>query len=284
MPGGFTTGEMPAARSRLRRLLALGSVLGVAALLVLPPLAWRLAPGWSLEGFAMTLCPCDTPCPCRSGGAPTHDGCLAATFVDVVHGRYGDLALDGSRFVTLGDMRGSGERVVYFDAATPAAVRDALAAIGRRMLVPPGPLAPWLALLAPDPAVLRAVPGLAYAASAGGIDRHVTIPGVLELHARLQAGPDGVPRAKVPALDELSNWIAYADNLVYRYDGPDLPPVDFSGRQADFKTFAVTRADYDEGRMLFQHAASDPASLAALRARLDTVRTADELAPEPFRY
>jgi hypothetical protein len=275
---------MPAAAPRLRRLLVTGAVLGVAAVLVVPPLAWHRAPDWRLEGFAMTLCPCDTPCPCRSGGAPTHDGCLAATFVDVVHGRYGDLPLDGLRFVTLGDMRGSGERVVYFDEAAPAAARDALVAIGRRMLVPPGPLAPWLALLAPDPAVLRAVPGLAYAASPDGVDRRVTIPGVLELHARLQAGPDGVPRVKVAALDELSNWIAYADNLVYRYDGPDLPAIDFSGRQADFKTFDVTRADYDDGHMLFQHVASDPAALAALRKRLDTVRTGDALAPARFKY
>jgi len=268
-----------------RRVVAIaGLTLVLVAGLVVPPLAWRAAPDWRLEGFAMTLCPCDTPCPCRSGGAPTHGDCLAATFIDVVRGRYGDLPLDGLRFVTLGDMRGGGDRVVYFDADTPEAARDALVAIGRRMLVPPGPLAPWLAPFAPAPAALRPVAALAYTASADGVDRRVTIPGVLELHARLDAGPDGVPRAKVPALDELSNWIAYAHNLVYRYDGPDLPPVDFSGRQADFKTFAVTRADYDDGRMLFQHASPDAAALAALRTRLDAVRASEGLVPAPLAH
>lgn len=265
---------------RAARLVAAAAALAVGAAVVLPWLAWHRAPDWRLEGFAMTLCPCDTPCPCRSGGAPTHGGCLAATFVDVVHGRYGDVPLDGLRFVTLGDMRGGGERVVYFDEGTSGAARDALVAIGRRMLVPPGPLAPWLAALAPDPAVLRAVPGLAYAASPDGLDRHVTIPGVLELEARLRDAAS--PR--VPALDELSNWIVYADNLVYRYQGPDLPAVDFSGRQADFKTFDVARADYDAGRMLFQHASSDPAALAVLRERLDAVRADGTLAPGPLRY
>lgn len=232
----------------------------------------------------MTLCPCDTPRPCRSGGDPTHGDCLAATFVDVVHGRYGDLRLDGLRFVTLGDMRGGGERVVYFDADTPEAARDALVAIGRRMLVPPGPLAPWLAPFVAAPAALCPVAELSYTASVDGVDRRVTIPGVLELHARLEAGPGGLPLAKVPALDELSNWIAYAENLVYHYDGPDLAPFDFSGRQPDFKTFAVTRADYDDGRMLFQHASSDAAALAALRARLEAVRASDDLAPAPLAH
>lgn len=268
--------------ARRRRLVLAVGAASLLALLVVPAVRWYGAPDWRLEGFAMTLCPCDTPCPCRSGGSPTHGGCLAATFVDVVHGHYGDLPLDGLRFVTIGEMRGGSERVVYYPENTPPAARAALVAIARRMLTPPGWSAPWLALLVPAPEVLRPVSELTYVADGG--DRQVTIPGVITLHARLRADADGAPREKVAALDELSNWIAYADNLVYRYEGPDLPAVDFSGRQADFKTFDVRRRDYDEGHMLFQNALSYAGSVAILRSRLEEIRASAALDRRPLEH
>jgi len=47
---------------------ALGAIVTILlAVAVGVPLACHRVPPWSFAGFSMTLCPCVSPCPCRSG-------------------------------------------------------------------------------------------------------------------------------------------------------------------------------------------------------------------------
>src|SRR5262249_58545370 len=99
-------------RSGVRAVLGLSALLAAAAIAV-PFVYWRRVPPWSLEGFSMTLCPCATPCPCRSGRRPTHPACEAATFVHVVHGRYGGGVPDGLKFVDAAAMQRRGSIIGF---------------------------------------------------------------------------------------------------------------------------------------------------------------------------
>jgi len=260
------------------RVAVLGALLGTlaAVLLVIPLRYWRGVPSWSLEGFAMTLCPCGTPCPCRSGAAPTHDRCEATTFVDVVTGHYGDVRLDGVRFVTVADMHRGRWLVAYGEAAAPGEAREAMLHIAENMVMPRTFFAPVLAPILRPRITVRTVERIEYETAEDGLRRRVRIPGLLELDARLRADAAGRPRQLVPALDLFGNWIAYADNLVYRYGDPAVGlNVDYSGRQANMKSFRVAKEDYDANRLLAQEASAmrgswtphQRALIAALRAQ-----------------
>jgi len=87
-------------------------------------------------------------------------------------------------------------------------------------------------------------------------------------------------------LDMLTNKIAYADNLVYRYSGPDLPRrLDYSGRQANMKTFEVAKDDYDGERLLARDArAMRGGWTPRQRAIVAAMRESGELLPTPFAY
>jgi hypothetical protein len=268
----------------LKRLLGIAVLLGVTAIAI--PLAyWRQVPPWSLEGFSMTLCPCTTPCPCRSGRRPTHPACEAATFVHVVRGRYGGLVLDDLKFVDVADMQRGAWIILYGERATPDEVEDAMLRLAENMLMPRTFFAPLLAKLLGPRVTVRRVERIDYAVSENRLRRRVSIPGILELDARLRADAEGRPREVVPALDMLTNQIAYADNLTYRYTGPELPRLDYSGRQANMKTFHVTKEDYDEGRMLAQEArAMRTGWTSRQRAIIGAMRDAGALRTSPFEY
>ncbi|TMB18540.1 MAG: DUF1326 domain-containing protein [Deltaproteobacteria bacterium] len=261
-------------------------VLLLAAAVAIPFSYWRRVPPWSLEGFSMTLCPCTTPCPCRSGRRPTHPACEAATFVHVVRGHYGALVLDGLKFVDVADMERGAWIVVYGESATPDDVEDAMLRVAENMLMPRTFFAPLLAKLLGPRLTVRRVQRINYEVSENRLRRWVSIPGIIELDARLRVDAEGRPQQLVPALDMLTNEIAYADNLTYRYSGPDLPqPLDYSGRQANMKTFHVTKEDYDEGRMLAQEARTMGAGWTPRqRAIIAAMREAGELRPDPFEY
>ena len=272
-------------RSGMKGVLGLLAVL-VAAAIAIPVVYWRHVPPWSLEGFSMTLCPCATPCPCRSGRRPTHPACEAATFVHVVRGRYGALVLDGLKFVDVADMQRGAWIIVYGERTTPPDVEDAMLRVAENMLMPRTFFAPLLARLLGPRVTVRRVDRIDYQVSEDGSRRRVSIPGILELDARLRVDADGRPREVVPALDMLTNEIAYADNLVYRYTGPDLPSrLDYSGRQANMKTFHVTKDDYDQGRMLAQDARAMRAGWTPhQRAIIAAMRDGGARRPSPFEY
>src|SRR5262245_26255399 len=93
----------------------------------------------------MTLCPCGTPCPCRSGRPPHHDACEAATFVHVVRGYYGDVRLDDLKFIDIADMHQGAWIVVYAEKGTSPERRTAMLDIAKNMLMPRHFFAPLLA-------------------------------------------------------------------------------------------------------------------------------------------
>src|SRR5205809_716079 len=135
---------MRLARPAVARMLGAFAALVLAVAIGVPLAYWHRVPPWSLAGFSMTLCPCASPCPCRSR-------------------RLGP--------------RVAGERV------------------GRR----------------------------GFGGSVGRVRRRVSILGVLEVGGRVRGDAEGRRCEVVTALDLVVNKIAYADNLAYRYAGPDLP-------------------------------------------------------------
>jgi hypothetical protein len=275
-------------RGRRRRRLALagGAVLVASLTIGVPVRYWRGVPPWALEGFAMTFCPCGTPCPCRSGGRPIHDRCEAATFVHVVRGHFGAVALDGLRFVTLSDMHAGRWLVVYADASLSSEVRDAMLGVAEDILMPRRFFAPLFARAYQPRLMLRSVERVDYEVLEDGLRRRVRVPGILELDGRLRVDDRGHPRQVVPALDMVSNWIAYADNLAYRYDDPALGlTFDYGGRQANMKTFRVSKEDYDARRLLIQDA---PAMHGGWSERqlvlIAALRASGELRPDRLVY
>ena len=64
---------------------------------------------WVLKGTEYANCNCDYGCPCQFNGRPSSaDGdCRYALFTQIDEGRYGDVKLDGLRFVWLGGWPGA---------------------------------------------------------------------------------------------------------------------------------------------------------------------------------
>lgn len=90
---------------------------------------------WRLAGDEVNGCNCDWGCPCQFNALPTHGYCQALIGFAVGEGHYGSTRLDGVRFAVAAAWpgaihQGGGTMQFAFDAATTAAQREALAAIG----------------------------------------------------------------------------------------------------------------------------------------------------------
>lgn len=53
---------------------------------------------WQIEGEEIGSCNCDWGCPCQFMARPTQGYCEALVAVDIHHGHFGDLSLDGVRY------------------------------------------------------------------------------------------------------------------------------------------------------------------------------------------
>ncbi len=64
---------------------------------------------WVLKGTEYSNCNCDYGCPCQFNGRPSSpDGsCRFASFTQIDEGHYGDVKLDGLRFIWLGGWPGA---------------------------------------------------------------------------------------------------------------------------------------------------------------------------------
>ena len=199
-------------------------------------------PDWEISGHAFTACPCDTPCPCRSNGPPSHPPCHATTATHITAGRYAGLDLAGSRFVTLGPETWV---ALYLDEAMEEPRRRAVLAIFRSLA--PGAPQRYRAI--------RRVP-LSITEARGPFEvlRRAVIPGILEMETTLPL-EDGALAGRIPGMDVWSNEIAYGRTGVYRFNDPAIPAAwDHSGRQSNAKEFTLNLGMYREGRMLIQHA------------------------------
>lgn len=191
---------------------------------------------WEVEGEAVTACPCDTPCPCRSNAPPSHPPCHATTAQHFSRGHYGDLDLSGTTYVSLGPETWT---ALYFQESTTEEVRRAVLDLYASMV--PG-----------APQVYRAVRSVAltYDVSPDRTRKRVVIPGILEMESTQRTG---ARLLSALGMDVWSNRLFYGDTGVYRYHDETLGESwDHSGRQSNHKTFHTTREMYDRRQMLIQ--------------------------------
>ena len=89
---------------------------------------------WKLKIEHLMACNCNYGCPCSFEAPPTYGTCEAALGYRVVEGKYGDVTLDGLKWVLAAVWPGplherNGRGVVYLDSRAKGAKRDALEAI-----------------------------------------------------------------------------------------------------------------------------------------------------------
>lgn len=88
---------------------------------------------WLLKGTEYGNCNCDYGCPCQFNGRPSSpDGdCRYAQFTEIDEGQYGDVKLDGLRFVWIGGWpgavhEGNGELQLIIDDGADERQREAI--------------------------------------------------------------------------------------------------------------------------------------------------------------
>jgi TonB family protein len=203
-----------------------------------PNASYASFPDWEIEGEAFTACPCDTPCPCRSNAPPSHPPCHATTTQRLERGHYGDVDLAGATWVSLGPENWT---ALYFSQQMTAVQQKAVLDL-------------YSSLVPGAPQVYRLLKAARVDFEATGPMRRVVIPGVLEVESEAPLGPDGRLQGLIPGMDVWSNWLAYGKTGVYRYNDPALGESwDHSHRQSNHKRFRVSKADYENRRMLIQH-------------------------------
>lgn len=211
---------------------------------------------WEVEGEAVTACPCNTPCPCRSNAPPSHAPCHATTAQHFLHGHYGDVDLSGVTYVTLGPETWT---AIYFDEAMTESQRQAILDIYASMV--PG-----------APQVYRATRSVPvhYQVNEDRTWKRIEIPGILELESTKRTG-DRLLRAL--GMDVWSNVLFYGDTKSYRYHDEALGESwDHSGRQSNHKSFRTSKKMYDERKMLIQLGDGSGAFTAAQEKLLSCLR------------
>lgn len=202
-----------------------------------PNASYASFPEWEMEGEAFTACPCDSPCPCRSNAAPSHPPCHATTAQRLERGHYGDVDLTGATWVSLGPETWT---AIYFSTRMTAIQQKAILDL-------------YSSLVPGAPQVFRLVKSTSVEFESVGPLRRAIIPGVLEMESEAPLGPDGRLLGLLPGMDVWSNWLAYGKTKVYRYRDEALGESwDHSFRQSNHKWFRVSKADYENRRMLIQ--------------------------------
>jgi hypothetical protein len=104
------------------------------------------------------------------------------------------------------------------------------------------------------PQVYRLLRATRVELSTNGRMRRVIIPGILEVESEAPPETEGRLAGLIPGMDVWTNWIAYGKTGVYRYREAVLGESwDHSHRQSNHKKFRVSKADYENRRMLIQH-------------------------------
>lgn len=89
---------------------------------------------WSLRGSELATCNCAWGCPCQFNARPTSGRCHAAVAMEIEDGRFGDVSLDGLRWLVLirwpgAIHEGNGEAQIVIDRAADERQRAALLTI-----------------------------------------------------------------------------------------------------------------------------------------------------------
>ena len=200
---------------------------------------------WEVSGFGITACPCDTPCPCRSMAAPTTGSCQEASFVHFAKGRYGAVDLAGISFIMLqvasenqADRWGS----LYITNKASEAQVDALQNIFRDIS---SNKQAHFGRVVKGELTHRIEPGKIYT---------IEMPGVLRIKAKMLTDRRGRPAMETAAFDPFSNVIQYMKNIEYRFsDQAAGKEWDYSGKQANYRSFTTSQEMYKRGEMLAQY-------------------------------
>jgi len=209
---------------------------------------------FEIEGVGLFQCQCTAfACPCQHNGPPTHGTCYAADVAHIKTGHYGKVKLDGLSLAMVGDLVDTkSDRLfatLYLDDKASPEQRDALSKIvqyinDQYVAVPGEPAMPFRKI---RPAALE------FSESADKTIYGLTIPGILEEKAFLKRNSDGSPASTITAMDDWSNVVHNAENVVFRYHDPEVDNSwDGSGDYANVKYFRLTKKMYDEKQMLGQ--------------------------------
>ncbi len=90
----------------MRKVIVPG-ILTLCFILTLAIGASHAATPWKLSGIYLESCNCDIPCPCATGGAPTHGNCQALINWHIAHGFYGDVSLNDLNVTIMNDIPGN---------------------------------------------------------------------------------------------------------------------------------------------------------------------------------
>jgi hypothetical protein len=200
---------------------------------------------WHLNGEGFTCCPCKMPCPCRFNAPPTYGHCENAAFTHIVQGHYGKISLSGLSFVTVyASMNPHLPSSAFY--VSPSATRRQVIAL-QRLVQSFNPLYPSYLNVERSSTF--------YSRSPDGRTYDVRVPGVLHLRIRRQVDGNSPPSSRTAALDDFSNVIEYAQNLIFKiWDQDGQLKLDYSGRQANFRVIDLDYQDYKDGKILKQFA------------------------------
>ena len=199
---------------------------------------------WMVRGEAVVTCPCKVPCPCRSNAHASQPHCENLSYVHIVQGRYGRTRLNGLQYIWAADECQGGENArkatqLYFpNAATEAEV----SAVEK--------------IMSGEHCTRTAAKGVTVArgdltAHVAGSLYSVQIPRLLQLQVDLAPGP--TPMEPLPALDSWGNTVTYVRNIKAQInDSRAGLKWDYSGLQANYRTFEITSDMVERGLLLAQ--------------------------------
>lgn len=96
----------------------------------------QVVPAWHMNGSLVGACNCDWGCPCNFQAPPTYGFCDGFYVIAVRDGRFGDVALDGVRFLMGGHApgaihEGEGTSVLILDEALSSEQAEAIETLWR---------------------------------------------------------------------------------------------------------------------------------------------------------
>jgi hypothetical protein len=197
---------------------------------------------WTVRGEAVVTCPCKVPCPCRSNARPSQPHCENLSYVRVVEGNYGITKLDGLEYLWAADECQAGPHSrkptnLYFPRAVTA---KQIAAVEDIMTGEHCAHARSSEMKAKRVDLSAVAAGSVYS---------VRVPSIIQMDVDL--APGAMPMEPLPALDSWSNTVTYARNITARIDDREAGlKWDYSGLQANYRTFEITSALVEKGLML----------------------------------
>jgi hypothetical protein len=180
------------------------------------------------------------PCPCRSNAPPSQPRCENLSYVRIVEGNYGTVKLDGLAYVWAADECTGGRHprkptTLYF----PRRAADNQISAVENIMTGDCDHAGHADVKAKRVELTAGASGSVYSVRAP----------VLQLEVDLAPGP--LVMEPLPALDSWSNTVSYARNITARIDDAQAGlQWDYSGLQANYRTFEMTSELLAKGLML----------------------------------